>query len=35
LLGGPRAVGWLESEISEWVEAQIKRRRTKACEVRR
>jgi prophage regulatory protein len=35
LLGGPRAVGWLESEISEWVEAQIKRSRTEATEVRR
>jgi prophage regulatory protein len=35
LLGGARAVGWLESAISEWVEAQIKRSRTEANEVRR
>lgn len=31
-LGGGRAVGWLETEIDEWIELQIKRSRKEPCE---
>jgi len=27
MLGGGRAVGWIESEITEWIQAQIDRSR--------
>jgi prophage regulatory protein len=30
LLGGPRAVGWIESEITEWIEQRIRASRSAA-----
>ncbi|ABQ54206.1 helix-turn-helix transcriptional regulator [Legionella pneumophila] len=31
LLGGARAVGWIESEINEWIEQQIDASRNQKC----
>ena len=33
VLGGGRAVGWLESDISSWIESQIEASRKNAGEV--